>query len=119
MTIRTDDTRIEQSGELCTPMQLMQDLPVSEHILEVVSQGRARIHDVLRGADDRMFIVVGPCSIHDPVAALEYAQAQTILEQHIRYTMQAISDGAPLPANGTESVCQYCDVRGLCRKGAW
>ena len=74
MTIRTDDTRIEQSGELCTPIQLMQDLPVSEHILEVVADGRAHIHDILRGADDRIFIVVGPCSIHDPVAALEYAR---------------------------------------------
>ncbi len=73
MNTRTDDTRIEQSGELFTPLQLMQELPVSDHTLSVVTQGRARIHDVLRGADDRMFIIVGPCSIHDPVAALEYA----------------------------------------------
>ena len=74
MNIRTDDTRIEQSGELFTPLQLMQDLPVSEHILQVVAQGRAHIHDILRGADDRMFMIVGPCSIHDPDAALEYAR---------------------------------------------
>ncbi len=73
MNTRTDDTRIEQSGELFTPLQLMQELPVSDHALSVVTQGRARIHDVLRGADDRIFIIVGPCSIHDPVAALEYA----------------------------------------------
>ncbi|MGS0742167.1 PD-(D/E)XK nuclease family protein [Glaciimonas sp. GG7] len=53
------------------------------------------------------------------ISAPDYAQAQTTLEQHIQFTMQAISDGAPLPANGTGSVCQYCDVRGLCRKGAW
>ncbi|MBC7490114.1 MAG: PD-(D/E)XK nuclease family protein [Glaciimonas sp.] len=53
------------------------------------------------------------------VTAPDYVQAQKILERHIQHTMQAISDGAPLPANGTDSVCQYCDVRGLCRKGAW
>ena len=53
------------------------------------------------------------------VAAQDYEQAKKMLEVHIKDTMQAISDGAPLIANGTESVCQYCDVRGLCRKGAW
>ena len=74
MNIRTDDTRIEQSGELFTPMQLIQELPASEPVMQVVARGRARIHDILRGADDRIFIVVGPCSIHDPVAALEYAR---------------------------------------------
>ena len=74
MNIRTDDTRIEQSGELFTPMQLIEELPASEPVMQVVAGGRARIHDILRGADDRIFIVVGPCSIHDPVAALEYAR---------------------------------------------
>lgn len=53
------------------------------------------------------------------VAAQDYEQAKKMLEEHIKDTMQAISDGAPLIANGAESVCQYCDVRGLCRKGAW
>ncbi len=51
--------------------------------------------------------------------AADYADWQTALELHITTHMQAIADGAPLPANGVESVCQYCDVRGLCRKGAW
>ncbi len=74
MNLRTDDTRIEQSGELFTPLQLMQELPVSARTSNVVAQARSGIHDVLRGADDRMFMVVGPCSIHDPIAALEYAR---------------------------------------------
>ncbi|NMM36400.1 MAG: PD-(D/E)XK nuclease family protein [Glaciimonas sp.] len=51
--------------------------------------------------------------------APDYADWKIALEQHIAIHMQAIADGAPLPANGVESVCQYCDVRGLCRKGAW
>ena len=73
MSTATDDTRIEQSGELFAPLQLMQELPASARTLAVVTQGRSQIHDILRGADDRMFVIVGPCSIHDPTAALEYA----------------------------------------------
>ena len=53
------------------------------------------------------------------VDAPDYAQWQTRLQQRLDSTMQAIAAGAPLRASGIESVCQYCDVRGLCRKGAW
>lgn len=74
MTVtRTDDTRIEQSGELLAPMQVMRELRANETVLSHVAGARAAIHDVLRGADDRMFVIVGPCSIHDPAAALDYA----------------------------------------------
>jgi ATP-dependent helicase/nuclease subunit B len=51
--------------------------------------------------------------------APRYAESQQALRAHILGSMQAIADGAPLPANGIETVCQYCEVRGLCRKGAW
>ncbi|MEW5789659.1 MAG: 3-deoxy-7-phosphoheptulonate synthase AroG [Pseudomonadota bacterium] len=71
--IRTDDTRIEQSDELLAPMQLMRELKAGDEALNTAFQARARIHDVLRGADDRLVVVVGPCSIHDPKAALDYA----------------------------------------------
>ena len=73
-TTRTDDTRIEQSGELLAPMQIMRELRASETVLARVTHARSAIHDVLRGADDRLFIVVGPCSIHDPAAAIDYAK---------------------------------------------
>jgi ATP-dependent helicase/nuclease subunit B len=53
------------------------------------------------------------------VEAQEYSLWKIELEQVIRKNMQAIQHGAALPAQGVESVCQYCDVRGLCRKGAW
>jgi 3-deoxy-D-arabino-heptulosonate 7-phosphate (DAHP) synthase len=72
--IRTDDTRIEQGDELLAPMQLMRELKASETALQTTFQARNHIHDVLRGADDRLVVVVGPCSIHDPKAALEYAR---------------------------------------------
>lgn len=49
----------------------------------------------------------------------DYARWQQMLEQRIVGSMRDIDEGAPLPASGPESVCRYCDVRGLCRKGAW
>ena len=73
VTYRTDDTRIEQSDELLAPMQIMRELRASEAALRTTFQARNGIHDILRGADDRLFVVVGPCSIHDPQLALDYA----------------------------------------------
>ena len=66
---RTDDTRIEQGDELLAPMQIMRELKASEAALRTTYLARTRIHDVLRGADDRLVVVVGPCSIHDATAA--------------------------------------------------
>lgn len=51
--------------------------------------------------------------------APQYVDWQRALEQHIIENMSAIKRGAALPANGIETICQYCEVRGLCRKGAW
>lgn len=70
---RTDDTRIEQGDELLAPMQIMREMKASERALKTTFDGRRQIHDVLRGADDRLVVIVGPCSIHDTQAALEYA----------------------------------------------
>lgn len=53
------------------------------------------------------------------ISILNFKKYQTLLEQHIIVTMQAIQQGASMPANGIQSVCQYCKVRGLCRKGYW
>ena len=53
------------------------------------------------------------------VPAPEYAHKQQLLQQQISAGMQAVTQGAPLPANGIAAVCQYCEVRGLCRKGVW
>ena len=53
------------------------------------------------------------------VEAKNYAEWQALLEKQIVSNIRAIADGASLPANGIEKVCLYCEVRGLCRKGAW
>jgi len=69
----TDDLRIAGLGPLLPPAILMEELPLTERMSETVSAGRTLVAKALRGEDDRLVVVVGPCSIHDPAAALEYA----------------------------------------------
>ena len=73
MTAKTDDLRIQQINELVSPQQLIKDIGISDAAAETVAQARTTIHRILTGEDDRLLVVVGPCSIHDPQAALEYA----------------------------------------------
>ncbi len=73
MIFQTDDLRIQNLRPLIPPAILMEELPLGEESSRTVAEGRARIQAVLRGQDDRLVVVVGPCSIHDPKAALEYA----------------------------------------------
>jgi 3-deoxy-7-phosphoheptulonate synthase len=84
---RTDDTRIEQRDELLPPMQLMQDLPASDKVTETVYGARNQVHDVLRGADDRLVAIVGPCSIHDTQAAMEYAERLKKLADELQHDL--------------------------------
>ena len=70
----TDDLRIEGLRPLLPPAILMEELPITEAISTTVTQGREACADVLHERDDRLLVVVGPCSIHDPAAGLEYAQ---------------------------------------------
>ncbi|EEB05225.1 phospho-2-dehydro-3-deoxyheptonate aldolase [Schizosaccharomyces japonicus yFS275] len=69
-----EDQRILGYNPLVPPALLQQELPVSEASANVVRQGRRDIQAVLGGKDDRLVVVVGPCSIHDPVLAMEYAK---------------------------------------------
>jgi len=87
---RTDDTRIEQGDEVLAPMQIMRELKASETALRTTYEARARIHDVLRGADDRLVVVVGPCSIHDPKAAMDYAARLKPLAEELRHDLVVV-----------------------------
>ncbi len=73
MLHRTDDIRIQELRPLLPPAILMEELPVDEKASTLVWKSRAQIGHILEGQDDRLLVVVGPCSVHDPVAALEYA----------------------------------------------
>jgi 3-deoxy-7-phosphoheptulonate synthase len=69
----TDDLRIEKIRPLIPPAILMENLPITESASKTVAEGRLRVVAALAGQDDRLVVVVGPCSIHDVAAAREYA----------------------------------------------
>jgi len=79
-----DDIRIDSLRQLIAPTILMEEVPVSPEAAEVVGTARQEIADVLSGKDDRVLAVVGPCSIHDTKAALEYADRLATLKDEVK-----------------------------------
>ena len=73
MAPHTDDLRIRKLDELVTPAAIIGELPCDDEISQTVSEASAALHDILEGRDDRLVVVIGPCSIHDPASAMEYA----------------------------------------------
>ena len=65
------DQRIAKVVELVPPEKLLGELPLGEERSKVVVRGRGEVRDVLSGKDPRLMVVVGPCSVHDPKAAME------------------------------------------------
>ena len=80
---QTKDLRIIGTKEIQTPEALMQELPLSELAANTVASTRQQIYDVLDGKDDRLVVIIGPCSIHDTVAAHEYADRLRKLMQEL------------------------------------
>jgi 3-deoxy-7-phosphoheptulonate synthase len=70
----TDDLRITGQRPLLAPALLAEELPAEETVQRFVAHGRRTAEAILTGADDRLLVVVGPCSVHDPAAALDYAR---------------------------------------------
>ena len=73
MPYRTDDIRIKEIKELVPPSHVLREFPVSDKAARTVYETRQVIHRILHGADDRLLVIMGPCSIHDVKAAKEYA----------------------------------------------
>ncbi len=73
MEFRTDDIRVKEIKELVPPMHVLREFPVSEKAAKLTYETREAIHRVLHGADDRLLVIMGPCSIHDVKAAKEFA----------------------------------------------
>ena len=80
---RTDDLRIRELKELTPPSHLIREYPCSEHIASVTADARQALHNILHGKDDRLMVVIGPCSIHDTKAAMEYAQR--LVKERVRF----------------------------------
>jgi 3-deoxy-7-phosphoheptulonate synthase len=84
MTQQIDDVRIQGIRPLMAPEVLIEDLPVSESQTQTIADGRDEISRILLGEDDRLVLVVGPCSIHDPEAGLEYARKLAVVRDRVR-----------------------------------
>jgi len=74
MKYKTDDLRITGLQEVLAPQDLLKDVKVSDFGRKTIFETRNAIHNILTGKDDRILVIVGPCSVHDPKAALEYAE---------------------------------------------
>jgi len=81
---QTDDLRISKIKPLISPAVLSHHLPITDKVSKLVATARQDCEDILKGKDDRLLVIVGPCSIHDPGAAIEYATR--IKEVASRYT---------------------------------
>ncbi len=79
----TDDVRIRELKELTPPAHLIREFPCAEPVSELIYNARQAMHHILHGMDDRLIVIIGPCSIHDPKAALEYAGR--LIEQRKRF----------------------------------
>ncbi len=73
MRYDTDDLRIRDIKQVIAPKDLHREFPITDRAAETVYQARRDIQRILHGEDDRLLVVVGPCSVHDPIAAMEYA----------------------------------------------
>ncbi|WP_374296110.1 3-deoxy-7-phosphoheptulonate synthase [Acinetobacter sp.] len=85
-----NDLNIASVQALITPAQLKKDLPLSDQARNSVVNGRQTVRDILDGKDKRLFVVIGPCSIHDPKAAHEYADRLLALREKIQDTLYII-----------------------------
>ncbi|TFT67927.1 3-deoxy-7-phosphoheptulonate synthase, partial [Proteus mirabilis] len=71
--LKTDELRTKALASLVTPETLANELPISQEIISNITSARQRIEAILTGEDKRLLVIIGPCSIHDPKAAKEYA----------------------------------------------
>ncbi|GBC61440.1 3-deoxy-7-phosphoheptulonate synthase [Desulfonema ishimotonii] len=87
---QTYDVHVEEFIPLISPEALKKELPLSEKAEKTVIAGRKAVQNVLMKKDDRLLVVVGPCSIHDEKAALEYAQKLNALRQKVEETLVVV-----------------------------
>ena len=90
MLSTTDDLRIREIKELSTPEEVMRDIPRNLTATRVVMAARNAIHAILGGADDRLVVIVGPCSIHDPIAAVDYATRLATLRERLADRLEIV-----------------------------
>jgi 3-deoxy-7-phosphoheptulonate synthase len=87
---RVDDTRITEITELAPPSHLLREYPLSERAADTAFDARHAIHRVLHGADDRLVVIVGPCSIHDYDAAIDYATRLAAVRRELQHELVVV-----------------------------
>ena len=90
MAVLTDDVRIDTLKPLLPPAILMEEIPLGEAASRAVAESRTEVADVIDGSDDRLVVVVGPCSIHDPEAGLEYARRLQPLTERLKGDLKIV-----------------------------
>ncbi len=87
---QTDDLRIKAIKELNPPAQIHQELPITEKASNTVFDARREIHRILHGEDDRLLVIIGPCSVHDSEAALDYAGRLQPLRESLKDDLEIV-----------------------------
>lgn len=90
MFYQTDDVRIEKIKELLPPIALLERFPASENASKTVFSGREAISNIFNHKDDRVLVVIGPCSIHDTEAAIEYGQRLVKLREKYKDNLEIV-----------------------------
>ena len=90
MLSTTDDLRISELKELTPPQEVMREVPRTLTATRIVMAARNAIHGILHGTDDRLLVVVGPCSVHDPEAAVDYAGRLAALREKLSDRLEIV-----------------------------
>lgn len=90
MNYQNDDLRIKEIKELLPPVALLEKFPATEMAAKTVSDARQAIHNILKKTDDRLLVVIGPCSIHDTWAAKEYAARLLKLREELSDSLEVV-----------------------------
>ncbi|MBG5948193.1 MULTISPECIES: 3-deoxy-7-phosphoheptulonate synthase [Proteus] len=88
--LKTDELRTKVLDSLVTPETLAKEFPISDEITQNITSARKRIEAILTGEDKRLLVIVGPCSIHDPKAAKEYATKLNQLKEHYHERLEIV-----------------------------
>lgn len=85
-----EDLNVVSQEVLITPDQLKKELPLSEAASKVVTEGRQTVRNILDRKDERIIVVIGPCSIHDPIAAIDYAKRLKELSEKVKDSLYIV-----------------------------
>ncbi len=87
---KTDDVRIKEIKELLPPIALLERYPATETATQTAFQSRQAIHNILNDQDDRLLVVIGPCSIHDPEVAIEYGKRLLAMRDELKGELEIV-----------------------------